>query len=267
MSLIKLAGILTGGVIGKTLYNMRISAKGGFKKYLSGKSKNWYSPRKKMQEAIISTGSQSIHQIRSGNPLNTQNLRGSFTDAASGNALQENLREYEKYRNSKLYGKATKYLTNKVIKQDGTIDVNNLEKIMKKTKMVYDTSNAITTKGKYLPIGGLVAGGGIGALRKPDENGSRKKNILKGMFVGGTLGSGIKSGARSIKKAFDNKGVSKGLNEYFADDYWKTRITKANSNPMKYFGKTVAKNITYNNKDAYKVLAQRIKDNEYQGMP
>jgi hypothetical protein len=270
MSLVKLANIFTGGAIGKTLYNMRVAMKGGPKKYFSGKSENWFSPRKKLQETAISTASQTINEIRNGKPLNTTNIRGSFIDSMSGHSIQEHLGEYEKYINHKNKGinKATKYLTNKIIRKDGTIDIKNLENIMKKAKKVYNVSDTVVTKGKYLPIGGLVAGGGIGALRKPDNERSRKKNIIKGMFIGGTLGSGLKAGARSVKKALEKYRIPEIHDTYFADDYWKNRITKANSNPVKFVGKNIAKNVTFKeDKSKYRKLIDRIKNNEITGMP
>ena len=267
MSLIKLASIAGGAAAGGFFQNLRIAWKGGPKEYFSSKSlkRNPFSIRKQVQELGIASAGNTINRIRSGKTLNTTEGLGAGLDAALGHKFKTYGDEYMKARNHGMKGKMIKYLENKIVKKDGRIDIGQLEKKLKLAKKVHSVSSNIANK--PLTISGVAAGGIAGAIKNPDENGSRKNNILSGMAIGGVLGSGAKKVAKGTRNALNKLNVPKIHDEYFADNYWKERITRANTGSNRLIGRLASVGATQPKKLKPTVKAFNNGDNKFTGMP
>lgn len=200
------------------------------------------SLRRKLQEINIATLGNAVNNIRNGKVQDSTKFLSGLLDSQLGHTGKLGVGFIESlYKDKGPSGKIGRKLLEKIVKTDGTINIPKLEKTLSYANTAYNKSTSL--KSKPLVLAGALSGGAIGAVRKPNEKNSRLKNIMKGSVEGAGLGLGVKKGLGLISTKL--KPAAFVHKEYFADSYWKDRITNANdSHIIRNIGKATANRFT-----------------------
>ena len=234
MSLIKQAWVLPGIGALVTLAEQlptSLAAK-------SGKPLTWLMkeerPLRKLitQPLKLSTFSNSINSIRQGYTTDSTKLHAAVIDGHLGQIMNYGLGAVEDQMKQKgLMGGMMRKVINDTIDFKGRFVVPKVEHYLKFGKKIDNVIQPLAKRN--LTLYGGVAGGAIGLDQKEDGKLS-KKNMLKGMVGGATLGFGLKSGINKVKRI--SQPIADLHDTYFKNDYWKDQLHRANSMPYRPIG-------------------------------
>lgn len=184
-------------------------------------SKTEGSPFK--QRAALTGFANAEANVRKGathKPTFLGRLINKRTDNIGGNTIDK-LEEIHK--GNEREHKLAKKILSKTITNEGKYDIGEIERLLNKSNKAYGRIE----KAHKIPTTtiGAISGGAIGYARSNDEN--KKKSTIKGALIGGSIGGAIRQGIGQMKKEL--WFVPKAHKEYFADNYWKDQLTKANN--------------------------------------
>lgn len=169
--------------------------------------------------------------------------------ASSGKSkIINKIEEHLNHKNI-LHRSTARVFSNKIIDNDANINVDNVEKALRFGKNIHAISTKIDNS--KFTLNTTVASTALGAGTGYSNSEDKKSGAVRGAIIGAGVGFG---GSRALKTLANKTSIlTKDMplihNEYFKNQDWHNRLTKANGKINKKIGNTINKHFLTKAKD------------------